>query len=258
MNKVDSRVLASWLDDTLQAARFKDYCPNGMQVEGRSEVGHIITGVTASEALLRAAVERGADAVLVHHGWMWRNEDRRVIGTRRTRMALTLKNDLNLYAYHLPLDAHPTLGNNAQLARVLGLSAARRDDGAPLTCGQDGLIWLGEASGLTTLGQLGERVAQRLGRPPLVVGDPDQPLATVAWCTGGAQGMMGDAVDAGASVYVTGEVSESTVHLARETGVGFIAAGHHATERYGVQALGQAVAERFGVKVEFVDIDNPA
>lgn len=258
MNKVDSRVLASWLDDTLQAARFKDYCPNGMQVEGRSEVGHIITGVTASEALLRAAVERGADAVLVHHGWMWRNEDRRVIGTRRTRMALTLKNDLNLYAYHLPLDAHPTLGNNAQLARVLGLSPARRDDGAPLTCGQDGLIWLGEASGLTTLGQLGERVAQRLGRPPLVVGDPDQPLATIAWCTGGAQRMMADAVDAGASVYITGEVSESTVHLARETGVGFIAAGHHATERYGVQALGQAVAERFGVKVEFVDIDNPA
>ncbi len=258
MNKVDSRVLANWLDDTLQAARFKDYCPNGMQVEGRSEVGHIITGVTASEALLRAAVERGADAVLVHHGWMWRNEDRRVIGTRRTRMALTLKNDLNLFAYHLPLDAHPTLGNNAQLARVLGLSPARRDDGAPLTCGQDGLIWLGEAGGLQSLGQLGERVAQRLGRQPLVVGDPDQPLATVAWCTGGAQGMMGDAVDAGASVYVTGEVSESTVHLARETGVGFIAAGHHATERYGVQALGQAVAERFGVKVEFVDIDNPA
>lgn len=258
MNKVDSRVLANWLDDTLQAARFKDYCPNGMQVEGRSEVGHIITGVTASEALLRAAVERGADAVLVHHGWMWRNEDRRVIGTRRTRMALTLKNDLNLFAYHLPLDAHPTLGNNAQLARVLGLTPALRDDGAPRTCGQDGLIWLGEASGLQTLGQLGDQVARRLGRQPLVVGDPDQPLATIAWCTGGAQGMMGDAVDAGASVYITGEVSESTVHLARETGVGFIAAGHHATERYGVQALGQAVAERFGVKVEFVDIDNPA
>jgi len=258
MNKVDSRVLANWLDDTLQAARFKDYCPNGMQVEGRSEVGHIITGVTASEALLRAAVDRGADAVLVHHGWMWRNEDRRVIGTRRTRMALTLKNDLNLFAYHLPLDAHPTLGNNAQLARVLGLTPARRDDGAPLTCGQDGLIWLGEAGGVQTLGQLGDRVAQRLGRQPLVVGDPDQPLATIAWCTGGAQGMMGDAVEAGAGVYITGEVSESTVHLARETGVGFIAAGHHATERYGVQALGQAVAEQFGITVEFVDIDNPA
>ncbi|MEN4919259.1 Nif3-like dinuclear metal center hexameric protein [Achromobacter spanius] len=258
MSKVDSRVLANWLDDTLQAARFKDYCPNGMQVEGRSEVGHIITGVTASEALLRAAVERGADAVLVHHGWMWRNEDRRVIGTRRTRMALALKNDLNLYAYHLPLDAHPTLGNNAQLARVLGLAPARRDDGSPLTCGQDSLVWLGEAPGLQTLGQLGAQVARRLGRPPLVVGDPDLPLARIAWCTGGAQGMLADAVDAGATAYITGEVSESTVHLARETGVGFIAAGHHATERYGVQALGQAVAEQFGIKVEYVDIDNPA
>ncbi|KNE25710.1 Nif3-like dinuclear metal center hexameric protein [Achromobacter spanius] len=258
MKKVDSHVLASWLDDTLQAARFKDYCPNGLQVEGRSEVGHIITGVTASEALLRAAVERGADAVLVHHGWMWRNEDRRVIGTRRTRMALALKNDLNLYAYHLPLDAHPSLGNNAQLARVLGLVPARRDDGSPRTCGQDNLVWLGEATGLTTLGQLGARVAERLGRQPLVVGDPDQPLSSVAWCTGGAQGMLSDAVDAGASAYLTGEVSESTVHLARETGVGFIAAGHHATERYGAKALGQAVAEQFGIKVEFIDLDNPA
>lgn len=258
MSKVDSRVLANWLDDTLQAARFKDYCPNGMQVEGRSEVGHIITGVTASEALLRTAVERGADAVLVHHGWLWRNEDRRVIGTRRTRMALTLKNDLNLYAYHLPLDAHPTLGNNAQLARVLDLAPARSDDGSPLTCGPDKLVWLGTATGLQTLGELGDRVAQRLGRQPLVVGDPDLPLARIAWCTGGAQGMLADAVDAGASAYITGEVSESTVHLARETGVGFIAAGHHATERYGVQALGQAVAEHFGITVEFVDIDNPA
>ncbi|AUT45542.1 Nif3-like dinuclear metal center hexameric protein [Achromobacter sp. AONIH1] len=258
MQKVDSRVLADWLDDTLQAPRFKDYCPNGLQVEGRSEIGHIITGVTASEALLRVAVERGADAVLVHHGWMWRNEDRRVIGTRRTRMALALNNDLNLYAYHLPLDAHPQLGNNAQLARVLGLAPSLRDDGAPRTCGPDNLVWLGDAPGLATLGDLAARVRERLGREPLVVGDPSQPLGRVAWCTGGAQGMLADAVDAGATAYITGEVSESTVHLARETGVGFIGAGHHATERYGVQALGQAVAERFGIKVEFVDIDNPA
>ena len=211
MSKVDSRVLANWLDDTLQAARFKDYCPNGLQVEGRSEIGHIIAGVTASEALLRVAVERGADAVLMHHGWFWRNEDRRVIGTRRARMALALKNDLNLYAYHLPLDAHPALGNNAQLARVLGLAPALRDDGSPQACGPDNLVWLGDAPGLTTLGQLGERVAQRLGRQPLVVGDPDQPLARVAWCTGGAQGMLADAADAGASAYITGEASESTV-----------------------------------------------
>ncbi len=258
MNKVDSRVLAAWLDDLLQAARFKDYCPNGMQVEGRSEIAHIITGVTASEALLRTAVERGADAVLVHHGWMWRNEDRRVIGTRRARMALALKNDLNLYAYHLPLDAHPILGNNAQLARVLGLEPLRGQDGAPATCGPDNLVWLGSPGEAGTLGALARRVRERLGREPLVVGDEDMPLARVAWCTGGAQGMLADAADAGAQAYITGEVSESTVHLARESGVGFIAAGHHATERYGVQALGNAVAERFGVRVEFVDIDNPA
>ena len=226
-------------------------------MEGRSEIGHIITGVTASEALLRVAVERGADAVLVHHGWMWRNEDRRVIGTRRTRMALALNNDLNLYAYHLPLDAHPQLGNNAQLAacwawRRRCATTARRAPVARTT-------WSGWATPRPgDAGRPGRARARTPGREPLVVGDPSQPLGRVAWCTGGAQGMLADAVDAGATAYITGEVSESTVHLARETGVGFIGAGHHATERYGVQALGQAVAERFGIKVEFVDIDNPA
>lgn len=257
MKKVDIRELTAWLDATLQASRFRDYAPNGLQVEGKRELGHIITGVTASEALLRAAIERGADAVLVHHGWFWRNEDRRVIGTRRTRLALTLAHDLNLIGYHLPLDAHPTLGNNAQLARVLGLEAERNEDGVPLTCGSDNLIWLGQAPGIATLGELAARVAQRLGRTPLYVGESDQPVGRVAWCTGGAQGMMADAVDAGATVYITGEASEPNAHLARETGVGFISAGHHATERYGVQALGQAVAEHFGITVDFVDIDNP-
>ncbi|OZI68535.1 Nif3-like dinuclear metal center hexameric protein [Bordetella genomosp. 1] len=257
MKTIETRALAAWLDDTLQASRFRDYCPNGLQVEGKNKIKHIITGVTASEALLRAAIARGADAVLVHHGWFWKNEDARVRGPKRTRLALTLAHELNLFAYHLPLDAHPTLGNNAQLARVLGLEPARRDDGTPLTCGHDNLVWLGGAPGVQTLGQLAEQVQARLGRAPLLVGEPDQPVGRVAWCTGGAQGMMADAVDAGATVYITGEVSEPTTHLARETGTGFIGAGHHATERYGVQALGNAVAEAFGVRVEFVDIDNP-
>ncbi|QDJ50430.1 Nif3-like dinuclear metal center hexameric protein [Bordetella hinzii] len=257
MKKVDIRALTAWLDATLQAARFKDYAPNGLQVEGKADVAHIITGVTASEALLRAAVERGADAVLVHHGWFWRNEDPRVLGPRRRRLALALAHDLNLIGYHLPLDAHPTLGNNAQLARVLGLEPARDAEDAPLTCGRDGLIWLGTAPGVATLGDLAAQIGQRLGRQPLWVGEPDAPVGRVAWCTGGAQGMMAEAVDAGATVYLTGEASEPNTHLARETGVGFISAGHHATERYGVQALGAAVAVQFGIKVEFVDIDNP-
>ncbi|AHV91813.1 Nif3-like dinuclear metal center hexameric protein [Bordetella holmesii] len=257
MNKVDIRTLTAWLDATLHTARFKDYAPNGLQVEGKSDIAHIITGVTASEALLRAAIERGADAVLVHHGWFWRNEDPRMMGQKRRRLALTLAHDLNLIGYHLPLDAHPTLGNNVQLARVLGFEPARDEDGVPLTCGKDQLIWLGEAPGVATLGELGARIGQRLGRQPLIVGEATQQVGRIAWCTGGAQSMMAEAVDAGATVYITGEASEPNAHLARETGVGFVSAGHHATERYGIQALGQAVAAQFGIKVEFVDIDNP-
>jgi dinuclear metal center YbgI/SA1388 family protein len=226
-------------------------------VEGKATVRHIIAGVTASEALLREAVARGADAVLVHHGWFWKNEDPRVRGPRRTRLALALGHDLNLYAYHLPLDAHPQLGNNAQLARVLGLQPDTNADGVPRTCGPDNLIWLGRAPGIDTLGALAARAAERLGRTPQVIGDPAQPATRIAWCTGAAQSMLADAVDAGAQAYLTGEISEPTVHLARETGVGFIGAGHHATERYGVQALGEAVAQRFGIRVDFVDIDNP-
>lgn len=257
MKTIAALDLAAWLDDTLQTPRFKDYCPNGLQVEGREQIASIIAGVTASEALLRTAIERRADAVLVHHGWFWKNEDPRVRGPRRTRLALTLAHDLNLFAYHLPLDAHPRLGNNAQLARVLGLTPELTADGQPLVCGPDNLVWLGTAPGLATLGQLGDRIVQRLNRAPLVVGKPDKPIRRIAWCTGAAQGFLDAAIEAGADTYITGEVSEPTVHLARETNTGFIAAGHHATERYGIQALGEAIAQQFGIKVEFVDIDNP-
>ncbi|OWT74419.1 MULTISPECIES: Nif3-like dinuclear metal center hexameric protein [unclassified Achromobacter] len=257
MNRIDTHELAAWLDQTLQPARFKDYAPNGLQVEGKASVGHIIAGVTATEALLRVAIERGADALLVHHGWFWRNEDARVRGPRRNRLALTLAHDLNLFAYHLPLDAHPQLGNNAQLARVLGLEPEADANGSPRTCGRDNLIWLGSAPGIATVGELTARIAERLQRTPQVIGDPDQPAGRIAWCTGGAQGMYTEALDAGAQVYITGEISEPCVHTARETGTTFISAGHHATERYGVQALGEAVARQFGIRVDFVDIDNP-
>jgi dinuclear metal center YbgI/SA1388 family protein len=257
MNTLDTRSLSAWLDDTLQTARFKDYCPNGLQVEGKPTIKRIIAGVTASEALLRVAIERQVDAILVHHGWFWKNEDPRVRGTRRTRLALSLQHDLNVFAYHLPLDAHPTLGNNAQLARVLGLTPQRDANAAPLICGPDSLIWLGSAPDLHTLGELSARIHTRLERAPLLIGDPAQPVKRIAWCTGGAQSMLADAIDAGADVFITGEISESTVHLARETQTGFISAGHHATERYGVQALGAAIEREFGISVEFVDIDNP-
>lgn len=257
MNEIRTQDITAWLDHLLKAAQFKDYCPNGLQVEGKTHITRIVTGVTASEALLRAAIEHQADGVLVHHGWFWRGEDPRVRGPRRTRLKLALAHDLNVWGYHLPLDAHPELGNNAMLAAKLGLGPDRRADGTPATFGQDNLVWSGTAPGIATLGELAARVATVLDRAPLCVGDPQAPVNRVAWCTGGAQGMLADAVEAGVDAYITGEASEQTTHLARETGVGFIGAGHHATERYGVQALGEALSHHFGIDVRFVDIDNP-
>jgi dinuclear metal center YbgI/SA1388 family protein len=257
MNQVSTHELATWLNTTLQPQRFKDYCPNGLQVEGNSTVSHIITGVTASQALLEEAVRRKADAVLVHHGWFWKNEDPCVRGQKRKRLALALQHGLKIFAYHLPLDAHPILGNNAQLGNVLGFVPERDGDGEVLTWGPEGLIWLGRSNAPMTLEQLGQHVCNTLQRTPLVVGNTQQLVGRVAWCTGGAQGMMQAAIDAGASVYLTGEASEPAFHLANESGVGFISAGHHATERYGVKALGEAIARQFGIRVDFIDLDNP-
>jgi dinuclear metal center YbgI/SA1388 family protein len=243
--------LADYLAKTLDITRFRDYCPNGLQVEGRAQIGYIVSGVTASAALLQAAIDDGADAILVHHGYFWRGEDMRVIGQKQRRLKLLLQNDINLFAYHLPLDMHVEFGNNAQLAQQLGLQAEGR-------FGEDDLGWLGRAdNSLRTVGDLARHVEIRLGRAPLVVGDAAQPLGRIGWCTGAAQSMLGQAIEAGASVYLSGEISEPTVHLARESGVAYLACGHHATERYGVQALGEHLAQQFGIRHRFVDIDNP-
>jgi dinuclear metal center YbgI/SA1388 family protein len=240
------------LGQALDITRFRDYCPNGLQVEGKPDVGMLVTGVTASLALIEAAVEARADVILVHHGYFWRGEDSRVVGTRQKRLRLLLKHDINLLAYHLPLDMHPELGNNARLARHLGLAASGR-------FGENDLGWLGMCpdQAVQTVGDLARLVETQLGRKPLVIGDPLQPLGMIGWCTGAAQSMLADAIAAGASVYLSGEISEQTVHLARETGVAYLACGHHATERYGVQALGEHLAERFGLAHRFIDIPNP-
>jgi dinuclear metal center YbgI/SA1388 family protein len=244
--------LASYLAQTLDITRFRDYCPNGMQVEGRDTIATIVSGVTASKALIEAAIDAKADAILVHHGWFWRGEDARVVGPKHHRLKLLLGHDISLFAYHLPLDMHPQLGNNAQLARVLGLEAEGR-------FGEDNLGWLGrpQAASVKTVGDLARVVEERLGRAPLVIGEPSQALGKVGWCTGAAQNMLGDAIAAGANAYLSGEISEPTVHLAREAGVAYLACGHHATERYGVQAVGGHLAERFGIRHVFVDIGNP-
>jgi dinuclear metal center YbgI/SA1388 family protein len=241
--------LRTCLDTLLEAARFRDYCPNGLQVEGRAELRLIVTGVTASQALLDAAVALDADAVLVHHGWFWRGEDGRVVGHRRTRLATLLRHDINLFAYHLPLDAHAQFGNNAQLAKLLGW----KPDGR---CAEQDACWLATVPAIAA-GELGERVGELLGRAPQLIGDKARLVRRVAWCTGAAQGYFEEAIAAGADLYLSGEISEPTVHLARESGVAYLAVGHHASERYGVQALGHHLKERFGLDCRFIDVDNP-
>ena len=257
MNQINTSELSAWLDETLQPQRFRDYCPNGLQVEGKPAIRHIITGVTASRALLEEAIRRNADAILVHHGWFWKNEDARIVGTKRERIALAIKHDLNVFGYHLPLDAHPELGNNAQLAKILGLTPDRDSEGNPRTCGPESLIWLGKCQPGMTLQKLSDHIGRTLGRTPTVLGQPDQSVERIAWCTGGAQDWMEHVLQTGAQAYLTGEVSEPNFHLANETGVGFIAAGHHATERFGVKAVGEAIAKQFGIQVDFVDLTNP-
>jgi len=242
--------LVSYLDALLGADRFRDYCPNGLQVEGRSEVQRIVAGVTASQALLDAAVARGADAVLVHHGYFWKGEDGRVTGIRRQRLGSLIKHDINLLAYHLPLDAHAELGNNAQLARLLGWLPEGR-------FGEQDIAWFGSLAETANLAALAGEITRVLGREPLVIGDPARRLRRIAWCSGGAQSYFEQAITLGVDAYVSGEISEQTVHLARESGVAYLAAGHHATERGGVQSLAVFLAERFGLDCEFVEVDNP-
>ncbi len=242
--------LTCYLDYLLEAGRFRDYCPNGLQVEGRPEVRRLVAGVTANQALLDVAVESGADAVLVHHGWFWRGEDGRVTGIRKTRLQTLLRHDINLFAYHLPLDSHPEFGNNAQLARRFGWLAEAR-------FGDQDLGWVGRLENPTTLSAIAHRIAGELQRVPLTIGDDARVLSRVGWCSGAAQDFFEQAIALDVDLYLSGEISEQTVHLARESGVAYIAAGHHASERYGVQALAEHLSERFGLDCRFIDIDNP-
>ncbi|MRI34097.1 Nif3-like dinuclear metal center hexameric protein [Endozoicomonas sp. OPT23] len=240
------------LDEELQPQLFRDYCPNGLQVEGKNEVKKIITGVTACQALIDKAVELKADAILVHHGYFWKGEDASVVGMKKRRIETLLKNDISLIAYHLPLDGHPTMGNNAQLAKLMGWQEKGGMEAKPRSVGS----W-GEVDSPLTLDELGRKLEIKLGRKPLLISGGDHPVKTLAWCTGGAQKLIEDAAQLGVDAYVSGEISESTVHFARENGIHYISAGHHATERYGVQALGKWLEDKFGVEHINVDIDSP-
>ncbi|PSF12901.1 Nif3-like dinuclear metal center hexameric protein [Marinobacter shengliensis] len=236
------------IDEWLQPENFQDYAPNGLQVEGNENVATIVSGVTASQALIDEAVKQNADMILVHHGYFWKGEDQTIRGMKKNRIKQLLDNDINLVAYHLPLDDHPEYGNNRQLANVLNIQN-------PTPIG--GLVWQGELSEPMTPETFGLHIARALHRQPLHVGDGPEKIKTVAWCTGAAQGFINAALNAGVDAYISGEISEPTTHTARECGIHYFAAGHHATERYGVQALGEALAREFGVKHQFIDCDNP-
>jgi dinuclear metal center YbgI/SA1388 family protein len=239
--------IVSHCDALLESASFDDYCPNGLQVEGRAEVHRIVSGVTASQALLEQAVAADADLVLVHHGYFWRGEAAPLVGIKARRIRTLMNAGMSLLAYHLPLDAHPDLGNNRCLGVRLGF-----DDARPV----DGLLWGTQLEYPMPTDVLVGRVHAALGRMPMVVG-PEAPCRRIAWCTGAAQGMIEQAAALGFDVFISGEISEQTVHLARELGILYLAAGHHATERFGVQALGEALASRFPVTHRFIDIANP-
>lgn len=243
--------LTRYLDDLLDVAKIRDYCPNGLQVEGRADVQSLVTGVTASDALIDAAIASGADAILVHHGYFWKGEPTPITGFKGRRIRKLIKADINLLAYHLPLDLHPQLGNNAQLGLQMGWIAEG-------VFGDDGLGVFGRPGGEQShVDALAQRLTDVLGRAPLVIGDPGQRVQRIGWCTGAAQGFLAAAIEAGCDAFVSGEISEPTVHLAREAGVAYLSAGHHATERYGVQALGAHLAEAHGLSHQFIDIDNP-
>jgi dinuclear metal center YbgI/SA1388 family protein len=241
------------LKAVLRPEQFNDYCPNGLQVEGRQEVRRLVTGVTACQALIDRAIELDADMLLVHHGYFWRGEDAVLCGIKKSRVQSLFQHDISLLAYHLPLDVHPVLGNNAQLGKLLGFSI--NGDLGKQNNNSIGLTGVPEApldgGGLATL------IAQKLGRQPLYIGDSAKLVRTVGWCTGAAQNFIELAVRTGVDAYITGEVSEQTVHIARETGIQFYAAGHHATERYGVQAVAEYLVDKLGIEHQFVDIDNP-
>ncbi len=251
---VDIEELVSYCNKLLAIERFNDYCPNGLQVEGRREVVSLVSGVTASQKLIDAAIEVNADAILVHHGYFWKGENPVLTGMRRQRVKSLLERDISLLAYHLPLDAHPQFGNNAALAEKLGFTI-------------DGIVDEGPAKEILFYGRLAEPliaseftafVADRLGSEPTLIPGSNHDIESIAWCSGGAQGYIEEAASLGVDAYLSGEISEKTTHIAREMGIHFIAAGHHATERYGPASLGEHLAQQFDLEHRFLEIDNPA
>ena len=242
--------LCEFCDEYLKVDEFNDYCPNGLQVEANSQVERIVCGVTASQALIEAAIDQGADTLLVHHGYFWKGESHPITGYKGRRISSLIKNNINLLAFHLPLDAHPEVGNNVQLGKIMGWNASA-------SFGEQNLVLEGSLAQAQTLAEVSRQLEAKLATTTLSISAGDHPIERIAWCTGAAQGFIEAAAECGVDAFVSGEISEPTFHLARELGIHYIAAGHHASERYGVQALAKVIADRFGIRQQFIDIPNP-
>ncbi|MDP1756460.1 MAG: Nif3-like dinuclear metal center hexameric protein [Pseudohongiella sp.] len=251
--QIELRELIIEINRLLKPDQFNDYCPNGLQVEGKKVIRHLVSGVTASQRLLDAAVEQGADAILVHHGYFWRGEDAVITGLKRKRIKTLMDNDISLLAYHLPLDAHAEFGNNVQLAHVLGLVPS----GELLKQNNQVMGLIADLPEALTGAELANRISTALSRNAMHIDAENRLIRRVAWCTGAAQQYIEQAAKLGIDAYISGEISEPTVHVAQEHGMHYFAAGHHATERYGVKALGEFLAQRFGIRHTFIDIPNP-
>lgn len=250
---VDLNTLVEYIDELLDVSQFRDYCPNGLQVQGKAEVKRVVGGVTASLDLIEEAVTAGADAILVHHGYFWKGESQTITGMKYQRIKRLLEAGISLLGYHLPLDAHSVYGNNAQLAVQLGLQR----EGGFASHGKVDIASFGRLADAISIEELGERITNVLKRPPLMIKGHDRPICRIGWCSGAAQGYIDEAAALGLDAYLSGEVSEHTFHAARELGIDFIAAGHHATERYGVLALGRHLSEHFDLEFSFTDLENP-
>ncbi|MFA0412804.1 Nif3-like dinuclear metal center hexameric protein [Vibrio renipiscarius] len=246
--------LEKLLNEKLSPQLIKDYSPNGLQVEGATEINVVVTGVTASQALIDKAVELNADALLVHHGYFWKGEPEPIRGMKGKRIRTLIKNDINLFGYHLPLDIHPELGNNAELARLLEIEVEGGLEGHPQS-----VAMFGRLKQPLTGAQLAERINRALDRAPLHIApdNADKLIETIGWCTGGGQDYIELAAQHGLDAFISGEISERTTYSARELDIHYFAAGHHATERYGIKALGEWLAAEHGLDVTFIDIDNP-
>ena len=239
--------LCHFCDDYLSINEYSDFCPNGLQVEGKGTINHLVTGVTASLELIEAAIDQNADAILVHHGYFWKGEDQPLTGYKGKRIKTLMQNDISLLAYHLPLDFHPTVGNNAQLGLRMGWLLTEQQDH----------LWIGEVPEPCSVDNVLDDLGEKLDSNPLLIVGGDRPVHRIAWCTGAAQSYLEQAANQGVDLYISGEISEQTVHVAREMGIHYIAAGHHATERYGVQALGELLANRFSIYHEYIEVENP-